>query len=399
MRLVVATAEQMGAEHLLDITSAHIDSCLFHGQAGLDFARRLADGGARVAVPTTLNVASIDLLHPDLYRGDPGTAALGRELMDAYVGMGCVPTWTCAPYQQVNRPRRGEQVAWAESNAIVFVNSVLGARSNRYGDFIDIACAVTGRAPAVGLHLDEGRIPTLQIEVEEALLAATEEDWFYPVLGYAVGEIAGSEIAIVTGLPSNLSEDRLKALGAAAATSGSLGLVHIVGSTPEAEQFDTSQLPRLPVTQEIIAGVRRRLSTTTATADAVSLGAPHYSIHELAKLVAMLAGRSVRIPTYVNTSRDQLAASGGIVADLEAAGVTIVTDTCTYITPILDRSVKVVMTDSAKWAHYAPGNLGVSVVLGSLSECVDAGGRRWIERSWCSANRCRFGEVWTRRLD
>lgn len=371
MRLVVATAEQMGADHLLDITSAHIDSCLFHGRAGLDFARRLADGGARVAVPATLNVASIDLLHPDLYRGNPETATLGRELMDAYVGMGCVPTWTCAPYQQVNRPGRGEQVAWAESNAIVFVNSVLGARSNRYGDFIDIACAVTGRAPAVGLHLDEGRVPTLQIEVEDALLDAADEDWFYPVLGYAVGEIAGSGVAIVTGLPSNSSEDRLKALGAAAATSGSIGLVHVVGSTPEAEQFDSSQLPRFLVTREMIDGVKRRLSTATDGADAVSLGAPHYSRNELARLAAVLAGRSVRIPTYVNTSRDQLDASGGIVAELEVAGITIVTDTCTYITPILDRSVKVVMTDSAKWAHYAPGNLGVSVVLGSLSECVE----------------------------
>lgn len=371
MRLVVATAEQMGADHLLDITSAHIDSCLFHGQAGLDFARRLADSGARVAVPATLNVASIDLLHPDLVRGDPATATLGRELMDAYVGMGCVPTWTCAPYQQVNRPGRGEQVAWAESNAIVFVNSVLGARSNRYGDFIDIACAVTGRAPAVGLHLDEGRVPTLLIEVEDALSEAADDDWFYPVFGYAVGEIAGSEVAIVTGLPSNSSEDRLKALGAAAATSGSIGLVHVVGSTPEAEQFDSAQLPRFAVTREMIDGVKRRLSTTTDGADAVSLGAPHYSSNELARLAAVLAGRSVRIPTYVNTSRDQLDASGGVVADLEAAGVTIVTDTCTYITPILDRSVKVVMTDSAKWAHYAPGNLGVSVVLGSLSECVE----------------------------
>ena len=157
MRILVRTSSAMGAASLLDITSAHIDGCLYHGQAGLDFARRLVDGGARVAVPTTLNVSSLDLLHPELVRLDRAIADDARSLMDAYVAMGCRPTWTCAPYQLPERPGLGEHVAWAESNAIVFANSVLGARTGRYGDFIDICCAITGRAPAAGLHLAEER--------------------------------------------------------------------------------------------------------------------------------------------------------------------------------------------------------------------------------------------------
>ena len=157
MRMLIAFAEAMDAEQLLDITSAHIDGCLLTGQSALDLAETLRDRGGSVVVPSTLNVSSLDLLHPELFRGDPDNAARSRRLMQAYEDMGCQPTWTCAPYQLPKRPAFGEQIAWAESNAIAFANTVLGARTNRYGDFIDICCALTGRAPAAGLHLDENR--------------------------------------------------------------------------------------------------------------------------------------------------------------------------------------------------------------------------------------------------
>ena len=166
MRIVVEMAGVSGAERLIDVDSAHVDGCLYHGRAGLEFAERLVNGGARVAVPTTLNVAALDLLHPDRYRGDGDTAANARRQMDAYVAMGCRPTWTCAPYQLPERPAFGQHVAWAESNAIVFCNSVLGARTDRYGDFIDICAAVTGRVPLAGLHRDEERRATLVLQLE-----------------------------------------------------------------------------------------------------------------------------------------------------------------------------------------------------------------------------------------
>jgi predicted aconitase len=157
MRIILEMARVAGAQRLIDVRSAHIDGCLYHGRAGLDFAERLASAGGRVVVPATLNVGSLDLLHPGLFRGDEETACLARRLMDAYVAMGCEPTWTCAPYQLPERPGLGEHVAWAESNAIVFANSVLGARSDRYGDFIDICAAITGRVPDAGLHRTENR--------------------------------------------------------------------------------------------------------------------------------------------------------------------------------------------------------------------------------------------------
>ena len=150
MRLVVAIAEALGAGRLIDITGAHIDGCLYHGPVGLAFAERLVEGGGQVRVPTTLNVVGLDLLHPDLVRLDPSTRDAARRLMTAYETLGCEPTWTCAPYQLPQRPAFGEQIAWGESNAIVFANSVLGARTERYGDFTDIAAALTGRVPAVG---------------------------------------------------------------------------------------------------------------------------------------------------------------------------------------------------------------------------------------------------------
>ncbi len=240
MRLVVRAAEVLDADSLIPIAGAHVDSCLYHGQATLDFVDRLVDGGATVRVPATLNVGTIDLLHPELWRGDPLLAERGRRLMEQYRALGCRPTFTCAPYQLAGaRPGLGEQVAWGESNAIVFANSVLGARTNRYGDFLDIACAVVGRVPDAGLHRTENRaarvVVRLAPDVPPVLM---DDDAFYPVLGIVVGRLVGGTVAVIEGLPPGVSEDRLKALGAAAASSGSVALLHVAGSTPEAATIE-----------------------------------------------------------------------------------------------------------------------------------------------------------------
>ena len=214
MRLVVRAAEVLGAERLIPITGAHVDSCLYHGEATVDFVERLIDGGARVTVPTTLNVGALDLLHPELWRGDASAAGRGRLLMDRYRSLGCQPTYTCAPYQLPSRPSFGEQVAWAESNAIVFCNSVLGARTERYGDFTDIACAITGRVPDAGLHLTDARRAVLVLRLGADVPAALlDNESFYPVLGIVLGRRAGSRVAVIDGLPRGLSEDHLKAVG------------------------------------------------------------------------------------------------------------------------------------------------------------------------------------------
>ena len=293
MRIVVEMAGVSGAGRLIDVASAHVDGCLYHGHAGLEFAERLVAGGARVSVPTTLNVAALDLLHPDRYRGDTGTAANARRQMDAYVAMGCRPTWTCAPYQLPERPAFGQHVAWAESNAIVFCNSVLGARTDRYGDFIDICAAVTGRVPLAGLHRDEDRRATLVVRLEgisERLLAS---DALYPVLGTLVGREAGSAVAAIVGLPADASEDRMKALGAAAASSGSVAMVHAVGVTPEAPTLEAATggatVPEVVVTTERLRAARDDLGTSAdGRLGAVSVGTPHASIAELERLLELL---------------------------------------------------------------------------------------------------------------
>ena len=195
MRLLTKMGEAAGADRLLEVESAHVDGGLYHGRAGLDFAERLAAGGTRVSVPTTMNVGSLDLLHPDLYRGDPAVAADARRLMDTYTQMGCRPTWTCAPYQSTARPGFGEQIAWAESNAIVFANSVLGARTERYGDFIDICAAVTGRVPMAGLHVDENRRGQVLLRCRGIPARLMAEDVFWPLLGHAGRPRGGRERA------------------------------------------------------------------------------------------------------------------------------------------------------------------------------------------------------------
>lgn len=382
MRVIVAMAGVSGTRDLIPIERAHIDSCLYHGPLGVDFAELLASGGGRVRVPTTLNVSALDLLHPERILRDQATRDLARRQMDAYVAMGCQPTWTCAPYQLPDRPRFGEHIAWAESNAIVFANSVLGARTARYGDFIDICAALTGRVPDAGLHRDENRRARIVFRLDWLSARGELADELYGLIGHIVGQESGARVAAIVGLPQGSTEDQLKALGAAAASSGAVAMFHAVGVTPEAATLDAALGGHPPDRSVEITPARlRRAWDELSTSDgsrgvaAVSVGTPHFSAEQVARLDELLAGRAVHqsVEMYASMGRDTLAslAESGVAERLARAGVQVVTDTCTYITSIL-RAPRgsTVMTDSAKWAWYAPGNLGVDVVYGSLSDCV-----------------------------
>ena len=385
MRIIVAMARVSRAERLIPISGAHIDGCLYHGPVGLDFAERLAQAGGHVIVPTTLNVSALDLLHPERIRLDDETRSRARRLMDAYTGMGCEPTWTCAPYQLPDRPGFGDHVAWAESNAIVFVNSVLGARTDRYGDFMDICAALTGRVPDAGLHRDENRRGRIVMRLRGLGDAESLPDELYGVIGHVIGQESGSKVPVVVGLPPETSEDQLKALGAAAASSGAVAMFHAVGVTPEAPTIDAALGGLLPDREVVVTRDRLRqawddLSTTDATharLAEVSVGTPHFSYDQLVRLDGLLAGRRVheRVSFYASTGRDMLAraAEAGLPERLAEAGVRLVTDTCTYVTSILRSPPgSTAMTDSAKWAWYAPGNMGVEVIYGSLEDCVES---------------------------
>jgi len=382
MEIVVEMAEAVGARQLVDVESAHVDGCLAIGQVSADFPELLAAHGGRVAVPTTLNVSSLDLLHPDLSERDAETRDLAGRVMDAYLALGCRPTWTCAPYLAPDRPAFGSHIAWAESNAIVFANSVLGARTNRYGDFFDICAGLTGRVPLAGLHLSDERRARAVFRLHglsERLLAS---ETLYPVLGYLVGDLTGTMIPAVVGLPASVSEDQFKAFGAAAASSGGVALFHAVGLTPEAPTLEAALAGRAPeleidLTLEALVAARDQLSTRERHAlSAVSIGTPHFSIGEFSDLRRLLRGRRVNeaIRFYASTGRQTHAqlAERGWLAELEALGVQIVTDTCTYVRPFFDFGGGTVMTNSAKWAYYAPMSVGVDVTFGSLAECVES---------------------------
>ena len=390
MRILVTMAGIYGARRLLDIEGAHIDGCLYHGDSGVDFAEMLVAGGARVRVPTTLNVGGLDLLHPEEFAGTPERRAKALRLMECYEEMGCRTIWTCAPYQATPRPEFGQQVAWAESNAIVFANSVLGARTHRYGDFIDICAAITGRAPAVGLHLEENRRGQVVFDLRSLPRSLTAASWLLPAIGYLVGERCANRVPVLLGL-ERADEDGLKALGAAAASSGAVALFHAVGITPEAPTLEAALGGRdaeewVEVTASDLRAGLRRLSTAAGAAepdggandlriDVVALGSPHFSPREFAELVPMIERHppAVTVEFVVCTNRISLdfLERRGALDRLRELGVRVVVDTCVVVAPILRTPAGgILMTNSGKFAHYAPGNVGFDVVFGSLAECV-----------------------------
>jgi len=381
MRLVTSFAESLGAGRLLDITRAHVDGCMHHGRVSLDFVERLVEGGGQVRVPTTLNVGSIDLIHPELVQLGVKENREAARIMRAHEDLGCIPSFTCAPYQTLFRPDFGEQVAWGESNAIVFANSVIGARTNRYGDFIDLACALTGRAPAWGLHLDTNRRARVLYRLTGFPTSPEPTDSLFTGVGLIVGSDAGGAVPAIEGLPPPRDEDQLKALGAAAASAGAVALFHAVGITPEAPTLaaalHSGQAERIvAVTPTDVTDALARLSTVPDGTPiiAVCLGTPHFSRAEWDRLLLMVSVAAPRrgIPVYVNTGRETLRGleTEGLLDGMAKHGLIPVADTCTYLTTVLRRLDGAVMTNSAKWAHYAPGNIGATVAFGALEDCI-----------------------------
>jgi predicted aconitase len=382
LRILSRMASLWGAHELLDIAGAHIDSTIYIGEAGLEYAERLASLGAQVRVPTTLNVSGLDEQHWQEWPVPAGWAEKAHRQMVAYQSMGAIPTWTCAPYQTEWRPSFGQQIAWGESNAIVFANSVLGARTERYPDLLDICCAITGRAPAVGLHLTENRAGQVLFHLRDVPAAVQASDTFYPVLGHLLGQICGDRIPVVDGLVVAPGEDQLKALGAAAASSGAVALFHLVGATPEAATLDVALQGRQPQqTVDVDMAVLRRARAELTTAegdrlDMVVLGSPHFSLAEFKQLTPLLDGRRVHtgVQFLVTSSRGMalLARQAGHLHALEQFGGKLTVDTCILATPMLPPDVKLLMTNSAKYAYYAPGMLSTRVTFGSLADCVQS---------------------------
>ena len=379
LQVVARAARLQGASALLDVTRVHVDGCIYSGPSSLAFAERLAGLGGRVRVPTTLNALSVDRRRWRAQGVSAGFGEAAAALGDAYVAMGATPTYTCAPYLLDAPPAFGEQIAWAESNAAVHANSVLGARTQKYADFLDACIALSGRAPAAGCHLDAARVPSLRIDVSAR---PDGDDAFWPLLGHRAGTLAGADVPLLVGLERTApSADDLKAFCAAFATTSSGALCHIAGVTPEASGEHTlgevSALPARHIDAHDLRALKGRLDTGERLAvDLVALGNPHFSATECRTLARLCHGRRKRadVEVIVTMGRGEhaRAAAPGDVRSLEAFGVRFVVDTCWCMldAPPLARSDKALATNSAKYAHYAPGLLGRAVRFGNLAECV-----------------------------
>ncbi|CAO2654518.1 Nn.00g112510.m01.CDS01 [Neocucurbitaria sp. VM-36] len=340
MRIILRMAEMQGVDRLLNVTQVHIDGCIYTGPASLAFAEKLRALGGKTVVPTSLNSNSVDQRRWRAQGVESSFGQAAERLAAAYVDMGARPTFTCAPYLLDTTPKRGEQIAWAESNTVVFANSVLGAKTMKYPDFLVIAIALTGRAPEGGLHIDANRLASFCVLIPPSLEPKDIDDSFYPLLGYHVGRLSGQRIPVILGLDRFYPQiDDLKAFGAAFVTVSSAPMFHIVVITPEATSLDavTSFEPQMSLVKLDFASLNSCSKISNSAEDGqhvelVSLGNPHFSFAEMRKLAPVCLGKRKQEQTAIvvtcGRSMFGLASQAGLIAELEKFGVEFITDTC-----------------------------------------------------------------------
>ncbi|WP_338808883.1 aconitase X [Agrobacterium leguminum] len=376
MRITVAMAAQQGASALVDVTQGHIDGCIYASPANLTFAEKMAEMGAKVRVPTTMNAISVNKAHwrshgmPEDF-GDPAA-----RLAEAYVRMGCRPTFTCSPYLLDSAPQAGDMIAWAESNAVIFANTVLGARTAKHPDFLDLCIALTGRAPLAGVYLEENRRPQRIVNVA---LPQGVDDAFWPLIGYLAGKAAPDCIPLLRGLgPAKPSRDDLKALCAAFGTTSAAPMLHIEGVTPEAALPPLETADIVTVSPSDMAAGWSLLNEGPEEVQLVAIGSPHASLDECHALAAEFAGRRrhADVAVIVTAGQQVIDAAGldGTLQSLRDSGVQVLPDLCwcSISEPVFPTKTRALMTNSGKYAHYGPGLSGRAVRFGSLADCVES---------------------------
>ena len=376
MQVLVAAARQQGATALTTVSRAHIDGCIYASPANLTFAETMEALGAVVSVPTTTNAISVDRRNWQQQGVEPGFGTSASRLADSYVRMGCQPTFTCAPYLLDEHPASGDHIGWSESNAVIYANSVLGARTAKHPDFLDLCIAITGRAPRAGVYLPENRRARRIIDVE---LPPGADAAAWPLVGYLVGRAAPDVIPLIRNVAAaEPTPDDLKALCAAFGTTSAAPMLHIEGVTPEAAGAATPDATRATLTRSDLCDGWRRLNQGPAEIDLVAIGSPHASLRECRALADALDGRSRHrdVAAMVTAGRAIIAQAeaDGTLARLRACGVAVIPDLCwcTITRPVFPQTARSVMTTSGKYAHYGPGLSGCSVRLGTLADCVDA---------------------------
>ena len=367
MEILVALGDIYRADGMVEIVSAQISGVSYKtiGEAGLEYLEDLASEGAQVKVPSTLNPAGVDLDNWEKL-GFPEEFAKKQQLIvEAYREMGISTTCTCTPYLVGNVPTLGSHVAWSESSAVCYANSVLGARTNREGGPGALSAAICGITPNYGYHLEEGRIPNLLVEVETPLKGSD-----YGALGYLVGKTVGNGIPyfkLKSRKQEKTSVNNLKALGAALASSGAVALYHVEKITPEYQTVNVNlgELEKISITSVDIAETRDQLSMYKDKPDLVCLGCPHASLEEIQEVAKILKGKTLANELWVCTSISVKAASDrmGYTKIIEKAGGQVVCDTCMVVAPIEEMDFKVIGVDSAKAANYVPSMCGLDVVF------------------------------------
>lgn len=382
MRIIIAMARLEGAPRLIDVSQCHLDCCIHTGPVSVAIAERLRDLGARVKVPTTLNAISIDRNQWRMLGIAPDRAAEVERQTDAYLAMGAQPSFTCAPYLLDTAPGPGAHIGWAESNAVAFANSVLGARTGKYPDYLDLCLALTGRAPFSGCHVPARRKAQRHIQVA---FPAGAEDALFPLLGYLAGKLSPHDIPVLTGLEASApSRDDLKAFAAAFATTSAAPMFHIVGVTPEAPDLasalgEAAIADPLPIGgAELLAAWQELNGAEIAPIACVAIGNPHASLEELGRIAQLCHGRhrSAGTAAIITTNRMVLAQAQavGVAQALEGFGFRLVTDTCWCMIeePVIPAGGGDLLTNSGKYAHYGPGLTGRRVRFAGLAACVEA---------------------------
>ena len=392
MDLLVKLGEMHGAPRLEAIEAAYVNTTFSWVEPHYDLLCWLAEHDARVAVPTYTNVTIYDPDNPRLRTDKDGLWASERslELIKLHRRIGCEMTLTCAPYHLPDSPGLGTQISCSESNAVSYFNSVTGARTLKYGDYVDMATALTGRVPFVGLHTDEGRRATVVYDVAPLPDAFANDDLSYQLIGHVMGRKTAMEIPALVGINPAATVENLRSIGACGASAGGVAMFHAVGLTPEAPTLEAATDGVEPkrsetITVEDLITARAELTQFDhGRIDAVVIGTPHAPLAEVKTLASLLDGQQVRdgLPFYIQMSRHVLeqAREHGWIETLREAGVTPVADTCIYWRPRASGLTGRVMTNSGKFAYYAPGELEIEAAIGSLRECVESAVRGQVWR-------------------
>jgi predicted aconitase len=383
MEIIVQLGRIYGAERLIPVSSCHMpgSSVVVSGEAGVRFVERMAETGGVFQVPTTLNTGALDMEAWESMGYSRSTYDLQRRLTGAYVKMGAVGMHSCTPYLCGNVPHKGQHIAWGESSAIAYVNSVVGARTNREGGPSALASGITGLVADYGYHRDENRAARYLVRVDTPLKDVSD----FGSLGYWTGRIVESGVPVFTGIGA-ASVDQLKMLGAALASSGSVALFHVAGITPEAPTLDAAMrggkaLKEMTFGAGELAEAEEQLNKHHGEpVSLVALGCPHTSIDELEEIAAFMKGKRVKdgLHFWIMTSVGIKATAerSDYLDIIRAAGGRIVLDTCPILSPMQDlikaRGLKSMVTNSAKLAHYGPGQIAIPTYYGSLERCLNA---------------------------